>query len=288
MAPFKIGVIVDSFRLPLREGLKKAKEIGAEGVQMYAVAGEMAPENLSADQRKELKSFIADLGLEISALVGDLGGHGLSVAEENVINIPRSKEIMDLAVDLGVPVVTTHIGVVPKDGPANPRYAVMQTACRELAEYGDSVGATFAIETGPETCADLKAFIDSLGARGVRVNLDPANLVMVTGDDPVAGTRALGDLIVHTHAKDGVMKKQTDPQIIYDFFAEGGIGDLRLSDYFLETPLGEGDVDFPGWLAALRDIGFDGFLTIEREVGDDPETDIRKAVAFLKELMAAM
>ena len=27
----KIGVIVDSFRLPIREGLLKAKEVGAQG-----------------------------------------------------------------------------------------------------------------------------------------------------------------------------------------------------------------------------------------------------------------
>ena len=48
------------------------------------------------------------------------------------------------------------------------------------------------------------------------------------------------------------------------------------------SPLGEGDVDFPGWLKALDDIGYRGFLTIEREVGDNPEADIRRAVDFLR------
>jgi len=43
-----------------------------------------------------------------------------------------------------------------------------------------------------------------------------------------------------------------------------------------------GDVVFPSYLKALEDIGYHGFLTIEREVGDDPEKDIREAVAFLK------
>ena len=51
---------------------------------------------------------------------------------------------------------------------------------------------------------------------------------------------------------------------------------------FEELPLGEGDVDFPGWLKALDDIGYRGFLTIEREVGDNPEADIRRAVDFLR------
>ena len=84
----------------------------------------------------------------------------------------------------------------------------------------------------------------------MRVNFDPANFVMVTGDDPVKGVYTLKDYIVHTHAKDGIMKQKSDPKD-YTFFAEGGIEDLRLEDYFLETPLGEGHVD-SYWLKALR------------------------------------
>ncbi|NLN42036.1 MAG: sugar phosphate isomerase/epimerase, partial [Clostridiales bacterium] len=95
----------------------------------------------------------------------------------------------------------------------------------------------------------------------------------------------LKDYIVHTHAKDGIMKKKTDPEIIYNYFAEGGIEDMRLEDYFLETPLGQGNVDFPKWLKALEDIGYTGFLTIEREVGANPEKDIAEAVNFLKKLI---
>ena len=33
----KIGIITDSFRLGLRESLKKAADLGADGVQIYAV-----------------------------------------------------------------------------------------------------------------------------------------------------------------------------------------------------------------------------------------------------------
>ncbi|HHW56106.1 MAG TPA: sugar phosphate isomerase/epimerase [Clostridia bacterium] len=280
----KIGVIVDSFRLPLKEAIKKAKEVGAEGIQIYAVSGEMAPENLTPSKRKELLNYIKDNGLVVSALVGDFGGHGFAIKEDNPKRIEASKRIMDLAKDLETNVVTTHIGVIPSD-PNHDRYKILQEACEQLGEYGDKVGAYFAIETGPEKTETLKKFLDSLKSRSVAVNYDPANLVMVTGDDPVKGVYTLKDYIVHTHAKDGIMKKQTDPEIIYNFFAEGGIGDLRLEDYFEEVPLGKGQVDFKAYLAALRDIGYDGFLTIEREVGENPEKDIKEAVEFLKELL---
>ena len=79
----------------------------------------------------------------------------------------------------------------------------MQEACFELATYADTLDAHFAIETGPETSATLKEFLDSLNSTGVAVNLDPANLRMVTGDDPVTAVHNLQRYIVHTHAKDG-------------------------------------------------------------------------------------
>ncbi|MEQ2129726.1 sugar phosphate isomerase/epimerase family protein [Caldanaerobacter subterraneus KAk] len=280
----KIGVIIDSFRLPLKEAIKKAKEVGAEGIQIYAVSGEMAPENLTPSKRKELLNYIKDNGLVVSALVGDFGGYGFAIKEDNPRRIEATKRIMDLAKDLETNVVTTHIGVIPAD-PHHDRYKVLQEACQELGEYGDEIGVYIAIETGPEKTETLKKFLDSLKSRSVAVNYDPANLVMVTGDDPVKGVYTLKDYIVHTHAKDGIMKKQTDPEIIYNFFAEGGIGDLRLEDYFEEVPLGKGQVDFKAYIMALKDIGYDGFLTIEREVGDNPEKDIKEAVEFLKMLL---
>ena len=281
MKRFKTGIIADWLRLPFEESIRTCAEMGADGVQLYAVEGEFAPENLTAEQRREKKKIIHDAGLEVSALCGDLGGHGFAVKELNFEKIERSKRILDLALDLGSNIITTHIGVVPED-PESDTYKVMKEACNELAEYAHASGAFFAIETGPEPAKRLKEFLDGLDCKGVAVNLDPANLVMVTDDDPVEAVYTLRDYIVHTHAKDGIMLKKTDPKVIYDFFAEGGIGDLRLGDYFLETPLGEGKVDWNRYLSALSDIGYKGYLTIEREVGSDTVKDIRSAVGFLE------
>lgn len=280
MADFKIGVIVDSFRIDIKEAVKKAKEVGAQGIQVYTTRGPMAPENLSAKQRKEFLDLVTSNGLVISALCGDLG-EGFADRENNPRRIEKSKRIMDLAKDLNTNVVTTHIGVVPED-PNHPRWAVLQEACEELAEYGDEVGAYFAIETGPETSAVLKKFLDSLNSRGVRVNLDPANLVMVTGDDPVEAVYNLKDYIVHTHAKDGIMLRKGNPEVIYGMIEE----EIQLGAAFKEVPLGEGSVNFPEYLKALKSIGYNGFLTIEREVGENPEKDIRMAVEFLKKVMS--
>ena len=284
MNRFSIGIMADSLLGTFRENIEKAKALGGQGVQIYATDGEMAPWNLTPALIAEKKSILDANGLAVSALCGDLGGHGFQLREENKEKIEKSKRIVDLALELGSHVVTTHIGVVPDE--KNDTYKIMQEACNELAEYADSVGASFAVETGPEKAAMLKEFLDSLSARGVKVNLDPANLVMVTQDDPVQAVYTLRDYIVHTHAKDGVNRQVCNRHEIYGFFADGGIGDLRIWEYFTETPLGQGHVDFDAYLAALADIGYKGYLTIERECGDDPAADIGLAVNFLKEKTA--
>ena len=214
MYNFSIGVIIDSFRMPIKDAVKKAAEVGAQGIQVYSTRGEMAPENLNVAARADFRNLVADNGLKISALCGDLGGGGFSFADRNPEKIEKSKRILDLAKELGTDIVTTHIGVVPED-PNHDRFKVMQEACFELSRYADEIGAHFAIETGPETSAVLKMFLDTLGSTGVGVNLDPANLVMVTGDDPVKAVHNLQKYIVHTHAKDGVQNFFEDPEIVY-------------------------------------------------------------------------
>ena len=277
----KIGVIIDSFNKPFTEALALAKQIGAAGIQVGAAYGELQAETLTAAKRKEFLNRVQDYGLTISALCGDFG-HGFHDPVKNPELIEKSKRVMDLAKDLGTNIVTTHIGVVPDDA-KHPRYQIMQEACYQLAQYADRLQSHFAVETGSETAVVLKGFLDSLDSRGVAVNLDPANLVMVVGDDPVQAVHTLKDYIVHTHAKDGIKLLDRSPEIIYGVVRP----DTPVTDdAFREVPLGEGHVPFDAYLQALRDIGFDGFLTIEREVGDNPAADIAKAVEFLKEKLS--
>ena len=160
----------------------------------------------------------------------------------------------------------------------------MLAALTECGLYAKEKGVTLAIETGPEKAKTLLAFIEDTKG-GVGVNLDPANFTMVTGQDAVEAVYLLKDHIVHTHAKDGVMlDPDQDPRDVYHAFAVGGVDALNACRGFKEVPLGEGQVDWPGYIAALYEIGFDGFLTIERECGDDPQADIIKAAGFLKEI----
>ena len=278
----KIGVITDCFKKTHKDGIEIASALRLDGVQIYATTGEFSPA-LSQKEKDEYKKLLKEKDLVVSALCGDMGGYGFEREEDNAERIEKTKAIVDLAVEFGTSVITTHIGVIPEDK-QNPRYAVMLKALTECGLYAKEKGVTLAIETGPEKAKTLLAFLqDTKG--GVGVNLDPANFTMVTGQDAVEAVYILKDYIVHTHAKDGVMlDKNQNPTDVYHAFAVGGVDALNACEGFKEKPLGQGEMDWENYVKALKEIGYDGFLTIERECGENPTADIEKAVAFLRTL----
>ncbi len=283
---FKIATLADWFGLGVLEGIEASRRVGAEGVQLYAW-NTLNPYEITDADIAEIRAAAERCGQVITALCGELseimpGGHGLEVAAENAPKIDYLKKVCDLAVKLGCSVVTTHIGVIPENT-NDPRYTALRDACTELGNYAAERGVRIAIETGPEPIPRLCAFVDGCGG-SVGINYDPANLVMVTDVDEVAGVYTAGSRIVHTHAKDGILKKYLGPEQVYAMFAEGGIEALAaLPDLFEEKPLGQGAVRWPQYLKALADVGYDGYLTIEREVSSDAAADILLAVNFLKE-----
>lgn len=279
----KIGTLVESLKLPTEQGLEKAAALGLEGVQLHVASGEHLVMEMSNDDIASLREKCRDLGLEIASTCGDLGGFGFERAADNIARIPQMRRVVDVTRLLGCGIVTTHIGVIPSDRQA-PQYEVMRAALAEIGAYAQSQGVRLAIETGPEPARVLRQFIEDTGSEAVKVNLDPANMIMVLNEDPAESVAILGPHIIHTHAKDGVHLRACDPRKVYHAFAEGGFEKLleETGLLFEETPLGQGQVDWPAYLAALRGAGFDGYLTIERETGGDPAADIAAAAAFLR------
>ena len=286
MYQFPIGVLLESFRESPRQAMESARALGLSGVQVYACGGYFDIDGITETKKRELRTWLSDNGLTLTAVCGDFicGNPEVRFSDpsKSQYTLEKSKRILDFAKEVGTDIVTTHVGVVPAD-PASDKFAIVQSVCGQLAEYADQLQAHFAIETGPEVATTLKQMLDSLSSRGVGVNLDPANLVMVTGDDPVQAVYTLRDYIVHTHAKDGVMLVRGNPEVIYGEIET----EIQNMTYFKEVPLGQGSVPFRRYLEALKDIGYRGYLTIEREVGETPKADIAAAIDFLKRQMEA-
>lgn len=253
-----IGIFADCLKLPLRDGIRKAAELGASSFQMYTSFGPNQPETLSISDRAELRKYYEDQGIVLSAICADYW-HGFTNREKNLEVIPKMRLQVDLALDLGTSIITTHIGVVPPEH--NETWETLRSALNEIGGYLESRGVVFACETGPESGPVLRDLLESLDNRAIRVNFDPANLAMC-GFDVLEAVDALMPYIVHTHAKDG----------------------LREGDRMREVPLGQGAVPWTAYIERLRSAGYTGAFTIEREEGEDPIGDTAKAVAFLKGL----
>lgn len=277
-----IGILIDNFHLDFPEAIRKAAEIGVQGIQIGSIGKPGVGRldiHMSAGKRKAYKDYVNRLGLEISALCGDIGGFKApDVIEERV---ETTKRIIDLALDMGTRIVSSHIGPIPME-PAHPRYQMMLDACGRVAQYAESVGACYAIETGPETSGVLRNFLDDISSPGIGVNLDPANFVMITGEDPARAVRLLGKDIVHTHVKDGVMNHFIGTELAY-----GVVPDTEnvKPGSRTQTPIGQGSVNWITYLNALQEVHYRGYLTIEREGGEDRESEIRLAYQTLKNFL---
>jgi sugar phosphate isomerase/epimerase len=279
----KVGLVTDSLRVPFEEAVAFAVEAGADGIQPYVVSGPMAAWTLDSARRREIRDRVTGAGLEFAALCGDLGG-GYTPGNDTVEKWERIRAVLGLAAEWGAPVVSGHIGVIPAADNADRQW--MAGAMRRLGGLAREAGVRFGVETGPEPAGVLRGFLEEVGEPGLRVNFDPANLVMVQGESAAEGVAELAPFLAHCHAKDGKRLKPFDPARLYRGFAEIDETFLRTLDtYFIETPCGEGDVDFPAFVRALRRVGYDGYLTVERESGDRRKDDMCRAVRLLRECL---
>ena len=74
---FSIGVMTDSFKKPFFEALDKAVEVGAQGIQLYVVEGEMSYKTFDDAKVKAVKSEgTTDITLYITNREWNACGYG--------------------------------------------------------------------------------------------------------------------------------------------------------------------------------------------------------------------
>jgi sugar phosphate isomerase/epimerase len=254
----KLGVRLESLGVPARKGLVEARRLGVSGVQVDA-AGDLAPDRLSTTGRREFRHLLRGHGLDLAALGCPLR-HGFDTPENLQPRIDHVRKVMTLAVELGARAVVVEAGRIP-DKPDDPRAALLTESLLALGQHGDRIGALLALETGAESGAILRQFLDRLDTGGLGANYDPANLLM-NGLDPLAELPALSGRIAHVHAKDA---------------RRGGA-----SRSAQEVPLGHGDIDWLQVVGTMSAQDYRGWLTVERESGTNRAADVAGGLAFLR------
>ncbi len=190
----------------------------------------------------------------------------------------RTQKVIDLAAALGVPAFACHVGFVPDDR-SDPDYVAVREIVRRICDNTSRRRMTFALETGQENAHVMKAFIEDVGRENLRINFEPANLILYGTGDPIEALGVLAPWVSSVHVKDGSWPAPDKP---------GSLGS--------EMPLGQGAVGIDRFVARLKEIGYAGPLTIEREVSleqamDDRHkeglshlSDIRNAIMLLEKL----
>jgi sugar phosphate isomerase/epimerase len=194
---------------------------------------------------------------------------GFIPAATRVEREARTKELSDFAAEVGVGSIACHIGYVPEDA-ANADYVAVREIVRRVADHAASHRQTFALETGQEPAEVLLRFIRDVGRPNLRINFDPANMILYGTGDPIEALGILGSHVLSVHPKDGDWPPPGQP---------GALG--------TERPLGEGAVGIERFLAKLKEIGYQGTLNVEREVEDQARKwrDVGKAVELLRSLL---
>jgi sugar phosphate isomerase/epimerase len=139
----------------------------------------------------------------------------------------------------------------------------MIEALAEIGRHGQKVGALLTTETGTESGEELAALIARLPPGSIGVDLNPANLI-VHGHSPRAAAQALAEHVLHVHATDATR-------------------DLALGRG-IETPLGQGNAEFPELLGILEEHQYRGYITIARHDSDHPIAAIQQALTFLRNI----
>jgi sugar phosphate isomerase/epimerase len=170
-----------------------------------------------------------------------------------------------LAQKLGLKLVTFHAGFLPH-GEADPDYQKLRQRMEQIADLFASHQIALALETGQETAATLRDFLQQLGRANVGVNFDPANMILYGKGDPIEALRVLGPWIRQVHIKDARHTK-----------IPGTWG--------AEVVAGTGDVNWQEFFATLHTVKFTGDCCIEREAGEQRVADIRAARECIEEII---
>jgi sugar phosphate isomerase/epimerase len=159
----------------------------------------------------------------------------------------------------------------PED-PADPDYTAVREMVRRVADHAARHGQTFALETGQEPAPVLRKVFQDVGRPNLRINFDPANMILYGTGDPIEALSVLGEHVITVHCKDGNWPPKDRP---------GALGK--------EMPLGQGAVGIDRFIAKLKEIGYKGPLIIEREIADREQKlrDVKMAIGLLERLRAA-
>jgi sugar phosphate isomerase/epimerase len=258
-----LGIDVHDLRLPTKNALRKAADLDFRTIELQAVESDVAPSNLSRSGRRQLSHMIASLGLDLAALVGDTPRLRLTDPKTVDERVALTTQVLALAADLKVPIVTASAGALTHPETEEPSPLAIE-ALQRIGEFADSCGVSYCLRPSYDGGGRLARVLDALRCPSIGVCMDPAALVM-HGANPFDSIERYIEQVRLLHVRD----------------ATAGLAERTGQ----ETRLGEGEVDLVGLLAVLDAADYHGPHIIRRTDSQNPAQDIHDAREELKRLM---
>jgi len=246
----------------------KKKTLGLDAVDWVTTYGMPAAELRRITDSFGLKAvchtFYADFNADTEA------------ARRSALDSVR-RGLEDAAV-LGAPCA---MAVIPgrRDCPRDQARKRISSGLREAVCLAQTAGITLTIEPFPGddspfvTSSELREMVTS--CPGLKITYDAGNL-LTGGEDPVAGYLALKEEVVFAHFKDWVCAQPPQGRMMVD------------GRRYAPALVGEGVVNYPALLAAMRQTGYTGYANIEYE-GDayPPHDATARALDYLRRVDAS-
>ncbi len=237
-------------RMDALQAMEFFASIGHQGIEFRCAAdGQLNPDTYTPEWGERARRRAAELGLEIACLTPYY--RDFVNPEKRESELAGMRRVIDIAAELGCPLVRSYGGVPPSaafDERATRDATI--AGLRVLADYAAGKGVALCIETHAgsltltaEQTADL---VEAVDRPNVGVLFDYAWVHYAAQEHAEEAVERCAPYILHCHVK--------------DWSYERGDPERRRSRL-----MGEGEVDWPVALAALKRSGYDGFLSDEYE-----------------------
>src|SRR5919109_248348 len=256
--PLAIGVCSWSLQVKNITELKRLLErLGIDVVQI--ACGD--PQHAAWDEGEAMPDFARAAGFRMTGAMLGFPGEDYTTPQTiqrtggfgNPATRPERLERFRWALQrtraLGLTDLMLHAGFLPE--PGDPDRKPFLDTLAKVSDLAKAQQITVGFETGQETAELLRRTLDDLKCPNLKVNFDPANMLLYDQGDPLRAVEILGPDIRSVHVKDA--KRPRVP---------GTWGE--------EVPLGKGQANIKEFVRTLKRVGYRGPLCIEREVGDQP------------------
>lgn len=260
MPQFRLAVATRCLRQPLLAALKSAAELGVAGVQ-FDLRNEVVSSELTDTGRRQLRHRISELGLTVSGTTVSLS-HPLTDETQLDRRVVAIRAAMTFSYLLGATTLCCKVGAVPADRSSKQRQLLVEVL-NDLARHGNHVGTVLCVTPTDDSAEELVALVGEVKAGPVGIDFDPAHFAM-TGRSSTEALRTLHAVVSHVQLRDGLRD-----------FSGGG----------QETAVGQGTIDWPELFALLGEIDYRGWLTAVRTQGDDRGGDVARAVKYVRNLL---